>query len=131
MRSRQDICLLHHALVLIVEDEPLLAFELQVAVEDAAGEVAGPVGSCGAALALLKTSAVAGAILEVRLPDGDVTPVVEVLVARKIPIVFQSGFDLPLRLEELCPDVPFYKKPAPARLILEKLAQLIRPEDWE
>jgi CheY-like chemotaxis protein len=131
MGTRQDICLLHHAPVLIVEDEPLLAFELQVAVEDAAGEVVGPVGSCGAALALLKTSAVAAAILDVRLPDGDVTPVVEVLVARKIPMVFQSGFDLPLRLEELCPDVPFYKTPAPARLIVEKLAQMIRPEDWE
>jgi hypothetical protein len=59
-----------------------------------------------------------------------VTPVVEAPVARRIPLLFQSEFDLPPDLQQLCPDVPFYKGPAPPRLLVDKLAQLIRPEDW-
>lgn len=41
--DRQSSSLLGHAPILIPEDEPFLAFELQVAVEDAGGEVVGPV----------------------------------------------------------------------------------------
>jgi DNA-binding response OmpR family regulator len=122
--------LLGHAPILIVEDEPLLAFELQIGVEDAGGEVVGPVGTADAALQLLNSVIIAGAVLDVQLADGDVTPVAEALMARRIPMVVQSEFDLPLGLQHLCPDVPFYKKPASPRLLLAKLAQLIRPADW-
>lgn len=122
--------MLGHAPILIVEDEPLLAFELQIGVEDAGGEVVGPVGTADAALQLLNSVIIAGAVLDVQLADGDVTPVAEALMARRIPMVFQSEFDLPLGLQHLCPDVPFYKKSASPRLLLAKLAQLIRPADW-
>ena len=57
----------------------------------------------------------------------DVTRVAEALMVRRIPMVFQSELDLPPNLQQLCPDVPFYKRPAPPRLLVEKLAQLIRP----
>jgi hypothetical protein len=46
-------------------------------------------------------------------------------------MVFQSEADLPPGLRHLCPDVPVYKRPVSARLLVEKFAQLIRPEDWE
>ena len=128
--SSQDLPMLGHAPILVAEDDPLLALEIQVAVEDASGEVVGPVGSSDLALEFLKSVVIAGAILEVPLADGDVTRVAEALVARRIPMVFQSELDLPPDLQQLCPDVPFYKRPAPPRLLVEKLAQLIRPEDW-
>jgi hypothetical protein len=128
--SSQDLPMLRHAPILVAEDDPPLALEIQVAVEDASGEVVGPVGSSDLALEFLKSVVVAGAILEVLLADGDVTRVAEALVARRIPMVFQSELDLPPNLQQLCPDVPFYKRPAPPRLLVEKLAQLIRPEDW-
>jgi hypothetical protein len=43
--------LLNRAPILIVEDEPYIALELQTSVEDAGGEVVGPAGSVSAALA--------------------------------------------------------------------------------
>jgi hypothetical protein len=39
--------------------------------------------------------------LEVQLLDGDVTPVAKVLIARRIPMVFQSDADLPPELQSL------------------------------
>jgi hypothetical protein len=46
-------------------------------------------------------------------------------------MVFQSDVDLPPELRYLCPDVPVFKRPVSARLLVERLAELIRPEDWE
>ena len=123
--------MLNHAPILIAEDDPLLAFELQVAVKDAEGEAVGPARSVVAALEILQLIIVAGAVLEVQLPDGDVTPVAKVLIARRVPMVFQSDADLPPELQSLCPDVPVFKRPVSARLLVERLSELIRPQDWE
>ena len=79
------------ASILIVEDEPLIALELKVSVEEAGGQVVGPVGSVEAALELLQREVVAAAILDVQLSDGTVTQVVSALVKLGIPMVFQSG----------------------------------------
>jgi DNA-binding response OmpR family regulator len=126
MKDHRLFGLLAHAPILIVEDEPFIALELQASIEDAGGEVLGPVGSVSAAMELLKTARVAAAILDVQLSDGDVTPVAEALLARGVPIVFQSGVNLPPELQRRCPDVIFYKKPASASLLLAKIAELIR-----
>jgi hypothetical protein len=83
--------LLNCAPILIVEDELLIALELQLWVEDAEGQVVGPVGSANAALAWLQTCVVAAAILDVQLTDGDATPIADALAAREVPMVFQSG----------------------------------------
>jgi hypothetical protein len=55
--------LLNRAPILIVEDEPYIALELQISIEDAGGEVVGPAGSARAALTLLETSVVAGSLM--------------------------------------------------------------------
>jgi DNA-binding NtrC family response regulator len=117
--------LLGLAPILIVEDEPFIALELKASIEDAGGTVAGPVGSVQAAIELLETDVVAAAIPDVELSDGNVTPVAEVLLARGIPMIVQSGVQLPSDLRRQCPDLAFYKKPASAHLLLEKLAELI------
>jgi DNA-binding NtrC family response regulator len=111
---------------LIVEDEPLVALTLKELVEDAGGTVVGPVGSVRAAMALLGTVAIAAAILDVQLTDGDVTPVAAALCALGIPVIFQSGVSIPPGLERQCPGAAFYKKPAPPTALLEKLATLIK-----
>ena len=122
--------MLGHAPVLIVEDDPLLAFEVQAAVEDAGGGVVGPLASAEAALETLKSVVVAGAILEIDLAGGNVTVIAEDLVKRRIPMVFQSASDPPPQLRRLCPDAAFFKRPAAPRLLVDKLAELIRPQDW-
>jgi DNA-binding response OmpR family regulator len=111
--------------ILIVEDEPLVALTLKASVEDAGGTVVGPVGSVHAAMTLLGTNAIAAAILDVQLTDGEVTPVAAALCALGIPVIFQSGVGLPPGLERQCPGAVFYKKPVPMNALLERLAVLI------
>jgi CheY-like chemotaxis protein len=117
--------LLGLAPILIVEDEPFIALELKASIEDAGGKVVGPVGSVQAALELLDTDTVAAAVLDVQLSDGNVTPVAAALAALGIPMVFQSGVNLPPDLQSQCPDVVYYKKPVSAQLLLKKLAELV------
>ena len=111
--------------ILIVEDEPLVALTLKASVEDAGGTVVGPVESVHAAMTLLETDAIAAAILDVQLSDGDVTPVAAALCALGIPVIFQSGVGLPAGLERQCPGAVFYKKPVPIDMLVERLAALI------
>jgi hypothetical protein len=66
--------LLNHVSVLVAEDQPFIALDLALAVEDAGGKVVGPAASCEEALALLATGIVGAAILDVNLVDGAVRP---------------------------------------------------------
>ena len=65
--------------VLIVEDEPFIAWDLAQAVESAGGVVIGPAATVAQALALVDASVLEGAILDVHLPDGHIGPVLESL----------------------------------------------------
>jgi DNA-binding response OmpR family regulator len=121
-----EIVLLNHAPILVVEDEPYIALELQAAIEEAGGEVVGPVGSVRAALALLQKSNVAAAVLDVQLSDGDVTAVAEALVEIGVPVVFQSAKTLPPELRRRCPDAIAYTKPVSAELLLNALLKITR-----
>jgi DNA-binding response OmpR family regulator len=116
---------LKDAPILVVEDEPFIALELKATIEEAGGKVVGPVGSVSAALALLQTCVIAAAVLDVQLIDRDVTPVAEALVARGVPLVFQSARSLPPDLLSRCPDAIVFKKPISAETLNAALSALI------
>lgn len=111
--------------ILIVDDEPFIALDLAMAVEDAGCLVVGPAGSVREALGLLEASRVTAAILDVNLSDGDVTPVVDVLVARGVPLIFQTGVGLPPSLKARYPDLLVYAKPVMSERLVEMLIGLI------
>ena len=67
------------ARILIVEDEPFIAWDLAQAVESAGGIVIGPAATVVQALALVQASVLEAAILDVNLPDGHIGPVLETL----------------------------------------------------
>lgn len=117
---------LDRSAVLIVDDEPFIALDLAMAVEDAGGIVVGPAGSVREALALLERNHVTAAILDVNLSDGDVSPVVEILVARGIPLVFQTGVGLPQALKARYPSLLVYAKPVHSDQLVQSLVGLIR-----
>jgi DNA-binding NtrC family response regulator len=109
--------LLNNAAVLIVEDEPFVALDLALSVEDAGGIVIGPAASVAEALGFLDCE-LRGAILDVHLPDGDVGPVLHELMARGVPVLVQTGGGLPKCLREAYPDLLVLPKPNdPARLV--------------
>ena len=113
------------SLVLVAEDQIFIALDLALAVEDAGGEVAGPVASVENALALIETRPITAAILDSNLTDGDITPVATLLLDANIPIVIQSGVGIPPELAMRFPDLVVFIKPYVAADLVSKLAVLI------
>jgi len=54
------------------------------------------------------------AILDAKLTDRDMLPVVESLVAKDVPFAVHSGTVLPEKLRKLKSKIPVVAKPAPA-----------------
>ena len=78
--------------VLIVEDEALVAMDLQFAFEDAGAEVLGPAMSLSDALALAEHAPeIDCALLDVNIAGRDVYPVAQMLQRRGIPFIFHTG----------------------------------------
>ena len=98
---------------------------LSSAVEFAGGDVVGPAASVESALNLLDTHAVSGAILDVNLTDGIVTPLVEFLRKRNIPIIIQTGAGLPNALKALFPDLVVKMKPIFSQPLVNELFEII------
>ena len=113
------------SLVLVAEDQIFIALDLALAVQDAGGEVAGPVASVKNALALIETRPITAAILDSNLTDGDITPVATLLLDAHIPIIIQSGVGIPLDLAARFPDLVVYIKPYVAADLVSRLATLI------
>lgn len=117
--------MLNHALILVAEDEPFIALDVALAVEDAGGQVAGPAATVSEALALIEKLPIAGAILDVNLVDGDISPVAEQLIEAGIPIIVQTGIGLPPRLAARFPDLPVHIKPCVAAKLVAQLEAMI------
>ena len=109
--------------ILIVEDEALVALELSVAIEALDGRVVGPVATIAEARKLIETQAVAAAILDANLLDGEVTPLAFELSERAVPFVVHTGTGLPDALAEKMPDIPVIMKPAESTAVLAVLLQ--------
>jgi CheY-like chemotaxis protein len=77
--------------LLLVEDETLVAMELEDLISGLGGEVVGPFGSVADALEVLRRERVDGAVLDVRL-DGDTTfQIADVLLQAADPVLFVTG----------------------------------------
>lgn len=108
--------------VLVVEDDPGIATDISDLIERAEGHVLGPVGSLRDAQEMVKNQQdIDAAVLDVSLRDGDITPVLETLRARKVGVVvYTGGAGLPGRLSERHPDVVVLQKPVqPGRIVGE------------
>jgi len=117
--------LLNDISVLVAEDQPFIALDLALAVEDAGGNVVGPAASCEEALALLATGIVDAAILDVNLVDGDCSAVVEVLAGLYIPFIVHTAVDLPPALATRSSDLVGQIKPCPPAILVARLETLI------
>jgi DNA-binding NtrC family response regulator len=110
--------------VLIVEDQAIIAMDLEAAVEEANARVIGPAPTVRSGLDLLNVQIVHAAILDANLPDGDVTPIAEQLIEREIPFVINTGAAVPLALRRF-PHLPVFRKPTPASRLIRELAALL------
>lgn len=117
--------MLNNALVLIAEDEPFIALDLALAIEDAGGTVVGPAASVEEALALIADRTVAAAILDVNLGAQDISPVAEILLSLKIPVILQTGVEAPPDLVARFPDLIVCIKPCVAAQLVAQLVTLL------
>lgn len=108
--------------VLILEDEPFIAFDLADAIERAGGTVVGPAMTIREALQLISRTPVEAAILDVNLPDGDVGPVIAALSSQGIPLLVHTGAGLTDELRSEYPGLRVYAKPTPPPVLAHLIA---------
>jgi len=114
--------MLNGAKVLVVEDEAIIAMDLADTFESAGASVVGPAPSVREALRLISQEDVDSALLDFNVADGEVTPVLELLVSRGVPIIIYTGRGLPPELSWQHPNLTVLRKPAPPSRIVEELA---------
>lgn len=110
--------------VLVVEDEMFVAQDIAYGVQDAGGAVIGPVPTVEEAMELMEEGPT-GAILDVNLLDGDVTPVLERLVRLGVPAVVNTGTARPWEMESEFPSVPVFTKPTDPEVLADALRQAV------
>ena len=112
--------------VLVVEDEFIIALEIQSDLEDAGATVVGPAPTLAVAMDLATHAKLSAATLDLRLGHDSVRPVTRILADRGIPFVFYSGQPAndPVRAE--WPASKAISKPAEAEEIVQAVAELVK-----
>lgn len=110
--------------IMIVEDDPIIAMGLELAVLDHGGVVSGPFDAVEMALAALAARVPQGAILDANLLDGSVSPLARRLIHAGTPFLIHSARRIPDDLAEEYPGLPFMAKPAPPLLVAARLFEL-------
>jgi DNA-binding response OmpR family regulator len=82
----------YKASILIIEDEPMLAFALEEFLADAGFEIAGVAGRLGTALAIIESGVFDAAILDANLAGVSAGPAASALTARGLPFIVLSGY---------------------------------------
>jgi DNA-binding response OmpR family regulator len=108
-------------LILVVENEVLIAMEIVSALEDAGAQTT-MTTSARHALILINHNGLAGAIMDHGLSDGDSSEVCARLKARAISYVSYSGYE-PVAGAD--PDAPFIPKPANMDVLLNAMEKLL------
>lgn len=97
--------------VLIVENEFLLAINLETIMREAGATSIELASSLADAKKLIDTASFDAAILDIRLMDGDSLPLAEDLIRRGVPVVIHSGH-ANLGHAQIVPDAVFLPKPS-------------------
>ena len=109
--------------ILVVEDDPIIALDIKMMLEDAGAVVSGPAADLATAFRLAEQHSHDAAVLDVRLELEDTLPLATILLERKLPFLFQTS-DARL-VAGLFPDVPILRKPFRPENLVASLAELL------
>jgi DNA-binding response OmpR family regulator len=87
--------MLNRSRILIAEDEAFTAMDMVFAVEDANGQVLGPVARVSDGLGLAAREHIHAAILDVNLLDGDITLLAQALLDNSVIVLFHTASSVP------------------------------------
>ena len=114
------------SLILVVEDDPLVAADLAAVLTEAGFAVLGPVSTVQAALHLVARQRPDAAVLDVRLRNELVTPVAQALQAMAVPFVVASGYSqAALQNDDLLSSVPALEKPLRPSALIDAMVSLL------
>lgn len=111
--------------VLVVEDETIIALELEQILNSAGCRVLGPVATVADALELLEDAELGAALLDVQLLNGMSTTVAERLRALGIPFVLVSAYTGPELEKPILANAPRVDKPVRQSRLLAALANAV------
>jgi CheY-like chemotaxis protein len=112
--------------VLVVEDEFLIAMDLEAMLRDHGWRVLGPAATVAEALGLLEDGKMPDvALLDVNLRGETVVPVAEVLRERGVPIVLASAYNHAASMADVLAGAPNVGKPARERHLLAALKRAV------
>ncbi len=112
--------------VIVVEDEPLIAADIEFAAEDAGCEVLGIARTIDEAFELLEAKACQGAILDANLNGESARPVMDYLEEKAVPYIIVSGY-LRSQLDLVKEETVMIGKP----FSLSELTDTIRQEIYQ
>lgn len=111
--------------VLVAEDDPFIAVELQDLLAEHGAEVLGPVPSVRAAMAAIEAGTPDVAVLDVNLRDACSAPVAEALRAAAVPVVLVTGYSRRMLADPVLQGVPILSKPVRSEELMAVLRRLL------
>ena len=113
--------------ILIVEDEPLIALDVEVALHDVGAKVLSA-SHLRDGLHLAEHPGLSAAVLDLRLGHNDCTAICRRLSKLRVPFMFYSGYR-GAHVYELWPNAPVLSRPANADRIVEAVVGML-PRAW-
>lgn len=115
------------ARILIVEDEPMLAMDLEFMLRELGCEIVGVASRIDSATRMAREVQCDGAVLDLNLDGSSANSVADVLSERGIPFIFATGYgdqNLALRFKH----VPVVEKPYNHETIHSALKTVLAPD---
>jgi CheY-like chemotaxis protein len=112
--------------ILVVEDEPLVSMMIEDMLVDLGCIVVGPVATAAQAAELVEREIMDCAVLDIALAEGQVFPLADVLVARRVPLVFATAYH-PGALHSRYAEVPLVEKPFEAGALERAIGAAVKP----
>ena len=114
-----------HPVILVAEDEPMVAHDLCDTVEEAGFIVAGPFGDSASAMRSFEMNKPDLAILDINLVGGTAYSLAERMMAQDVPVIFHSGHVTSDEVQALYPKASALQKPCPPGVILDTVQQVL------
>ena len=111
--------------ILVAEDEAIIAHDLCDTVEEAGYTVAGPFDDANSALESFRENKPDVAILDVNLQGGTAYRLAEQMMEQDVPVIFHSGAVSSDEVHALYPNAATLSKPCPPNVIIETVQQAL------
>ena len=111
--------------LLVVEDEILVAIDIEEMLKKAGSAVVGPAATLSRALSLAKVETLDAAVIDLNLGGESSAPLIDLLIERGVPLLLISGYDDPSSLPARHQHLPRLQKPFRTSALLTRLAALL------